>query len=470
MWSSGAQTGMTVTATLSGVNTTVDDIVFKVLLLGNVDWPGLSPDGSFEGSTTDNFAPLTIESETITEGIALWAITDSATQGTPVITEDSWVAISPSTVSKTAVTPIAGQQSLLNTWTSGQQGIRWILAPGSEITGNKGIRLSFKILGSEGLSSTWVDTKTNKARLEVRAYNKLGQLWKTNVLGFPGNVLRSWSTEFFIPKGSDLTKMEIVTYGWDSNAAARFDEITIVETRPWAVRFVRKTDGGYVRGGDPSLCVQGTAYAYDDELTPNQLTEWFAEPIYGGSGGVLGEPTGTIEFTIEDRAVTLPSTMLKSVETPGLIIFLPTDQRDFTRSRSTTFVNKQTTGKPAGGVNSAYSASGDYRLVTKTIPEMNDLMTILDETVLYISPTGRYNRMPFYATVSEYTILDFARMDGQEKIFNIQFQEVERPDTEWQPNYLPLRDYAWLATQYDTYSDPDLTSMTYDDLAFSAVP
>jgi hypothetical protein len=234
------------------------------------------------------------------------------------------------------------------------------------------------------------------------------------------------------------------------------------------VRFVRKTDGGYVRGGDPAQAVLGTAYAFDDELTPNRATEWHAEPIF--SGGNVGSATGTVGFTIEDRSVNLPSTMVKSVETPGLIIFLPTDQRDFTRSRSTTFVNKQSFGKPAGGVNSAFSAAGDYMLITKTIDEMNDFITILDETVLYISPTGRYNRTPFYATVSEYTIVDFARMDSTEKVFNITFQEVERPDTEGQPNYLPLRDYAWLQTQYSTYGDPALTSITYDDLAFSAVP
>jgi hypothetical protein len=463
MWSSGAQTGMTVTATLAGVDLAVDDVVMKVLLINNVDWLNLTPDGNFEGSSQDNSMTVTMQSDLVGQGIALWAVMDGVTKGTPVITEPSWTAISPSTVSKTAVTPITGQQSLLNSWTSGQQGIRWTL-PTSE-KGEKSVRLWFKVLGTEELSSTWPKSQT--ARLEVLAYNTSNRLWKTNVLGFPGNIERYWFTDFFIPKGDDLAKIEIITYGWDSSAAARFDDIKLEEIVPDYVRFARKTDGGYVRGGDPAQAVQGVAYAFDDELVPNQATEWYAEPIF--PNGAVGSVTGEVGFTIEDRSVDLPSTMIKSVETPGLIIFVPTQQNEFTRSRSTTFVNKQTTGKPAGGVNSAFSASGDYQLITKTIVEMNDLITILDETVLYISPTGRYNRKPFYATVSEYTILDFARMDGQEKVFAIQFQEVERPDTEGQGNYLPLRDYGWLATQYDTYNDPDLTSLTYDQLAFSTV-
>ena len=462
MWGASAQTGMTVTATLSGVTASVDDIVLKILLIGNVDWAELSPDGTLEGSSQSNSKTISMQSEAIEEGVALWVIMDGVTKGTPVITEPTWTAISPSTVSKTSSSPINGQQSLLNSWTSGGQGISYTLP--SSVSGEQCVRIWFKIKGSEGLSSAW--TSSVGARLEVKAYNLAGYNWQTNTLGFPGNVERYWYTDFFIPKGNNLKKITITGYGWDSNANARFDDIKIETVPPDYIRFVRKTDGGNVRGGDPAQAVLGTAYAFDDELTPNQDTEWYAEPIYYGQ---VGSPTGTVNFVIEDRSVDLPSTMIKSVETPGLIMFLPVDQKDFTRQRSTTFVNKQSTGKPAGGVNSAYSASGDYMLITSTIAEMNDLLTILDEAVLYLSPTGRYNRKPFYATVSEYTILDFARMDGQEKIFNIQFQEVERPDTEGQPNYLPLRDYAWLQTQYANYAALEATGITYDDLAFSAV-
>jgi hypothetical protein len=404
-----------------------------------------------------------MQSDAIEEGVALWAVMDGVTKGTPVITEPTWTAISPSTVSKTSTSPINGQQSLLNSWTSGGQGISYSIP--SAVSGEQCVRIWFKIKGSEDLSSAW--TSSVGARLEVKAYNTGNYCWQTNTLGFPGSVERYWYTDFFVPKGSDLKKITITGYGWDSNANARFDDIKIETIPPQYVRFVRKTDGGYVRGGDPAQAVLGTAYAFDDELTPNQDTEWYAEPIF--PGGEVGSPTGVVNFVIEDRSASLPSTMIKSVETPGLIIFLPVDQPDITRSRSTTFVNKQSTGKPAGGVNSAYSASGDYMLITQTIDEMSDLITILDEAVLYLSPTGRYNRAPFYATVSEDTILDFARMDGQEKVFNIRFQEVERPDTEGQPNYLPLRDYAWLQTQYASYGALE-TGITYDDLAFSAVP
>ena len=473
MYSSGAQTGMTVTATLTGVDASKDDLVLKVILISNVVVPPDSiPDGSFEGSSTAyGAATMTIESATITKGVSVWAFSDFTNLGAPTIGETTWAAMYSQTVAKTATSPISGLQSLLNTWSSSQQGIRVTLNARSVIKGPKNIRIAFKILGTEAINPAWPKNQT--ARLEVRVIDSNDKVIKTNVIGFPGNVLRSWSTDFFIPEPLTLRKIEITGYGWDASAAARFDEIKIIENVPPYVRFRRVTDGGWVRGGHSATAVQGVAYAFDDELTPGQFTEWACSPGYIVSDPhdtMYGSDSETVGFTIEDRDPNLPSTLVKSVDSSGLRLYLSTDQREFTRSRSTTFVNKQTTGKPAGGVNSAYSASGDYMLITRTIPEMNELIAILDETVLYIAPTGRYNRKPFYATAMEYTIFDFATMDDPHKTFMIKFQEVERPDTQWQASYLPLRDYQWLSEQYATYNDPSLTMLTYDELAFSAVP
>lgn len=474
MYTSGAQTSMTVTATLSGVSAAYDDLALKVYVISNLVAPsGSTPDGNVEGTKVANSKEsFDITSQTITKGVAIWAINDTLNLGAGLITESAWTAAT-GTSAKSATTPLAGLSSVLITWTSTQFGARMTLPDRSVITGPKKIRLSFMIKGTEAINPAWNEKTSGKARLEVRFIDTLGRPIKTNVLGFPGSTTRSWSTDLFVPKGITLKKIEIWGYGWDSSAAARLDDVKITELYPDYVRFLRKTDGGYVRGGHPALCVSGTAYAYDDELTPNQLTEWTADAGYLVSDPydtVYGNTTSSISFTIEDRDPSIPSTLIKSLETPGLLLYLATDQRNFTRSRSTTFVNKQTTGKPAGGVNSAYSASGDYLLITKTVQEMNDLIAILDETILYISPTARYNRLPFFATVSEYVITDFARMDSVEHTFVIRFQEVERPDTQWSGSFLPLRDYTWLTETYDTYDNDELKAMTYDQLAFAAVP
>ena len=479
MYSTGAQTGMTVTATATGVNVNSDDVALKVLLLGNTDTVDPMPDGVFEGTSYGNMHYLTARSELTSQGIALWAMNDWFDLGSPAISELNWGARFGTSLVKTATSPISGQQSLLNTWTIAVSGIQFTMNNEHLIDGPKNLRISFKFLGTETVNPSY-NPKISQSnlppgppRLELEYKDVAGRVFKRTSLGFPSNVLRDWSSDFFIPAGVSFRSMTIWMHGWDTSAAARVDDIKITELMPEYVRFRRVTDGGYVRGGNPAQAVRGVAYAFDDELVPNQPTEWSAEPVYNVSdpqATVYGPETGTVGFTIEDRPVTLPSTLIKSVEDAGLRMYLSTDQRQITKSRSTTFVNKQTTGKPAGGVNSAYSLAGDWHLITRTIQEMRDLMTILDETVLYISPTGRYNKIPFYATVMEYTIHDFATMDDQHKTFAIRFQEVERPDTEGQPNFLPLADYKWLAEQYSTYSDPALTSLTYDQLAFSAVP
>jgi hypothetical protein len=477
MYSTGSQTGMTVTVTLAGINSSDDNVNFKVLLLGNVDSTTPVPAAAQEGFSITN-ATLLSALSTVDQGLAVWAATDNAGLGAPTVTEGAWaVSSGTGTLTLNSSSPLSGTRDLKLAWTTaGTQAVKRTLATAEQITGGRMIRVLFTITTSDP-PSAYSPTGLNYARLRVKAYDKNGKLTDQKTLPHPGlNTTRSnWFVDFWLASSATMGAVEI---GIDSAAASKqfqVDNFRILATAPPKIRFIRKTDGGYVRGGNPAEAVQGTAYAFDDELTPGQLTLWSAQPVFDTEWKYptplyYGPETGTVDFTIDNRDLTLlPSHLIKSVETPGLLLYLTVNQKEIGKSRQATFVNKQTDGKPAGGISSAYSLSGSYQLNTLTVQEKHDLEAILDEAVLYIQPPGQYNRAPFYATVTGYGVKDVGKMSDVEKIFVIDFQEVERPDTFGQPNYVPLRDYAWLAGQYTTYADAGLTSQTYDQLAFSAV-
>lgn len=388
-------------------------------------------------------------------------------------TTESWVAaVGGGTLTRSTTSPLVGIASLNYAWTTGgsTQGISRSYTGSSIIAGGRRIRVAFTLKLNESVAA-------GKRTAYFKAYNSKGKVCDSNTFPWPGETTtRNWFYDFWLASDQNIAKIEIGITGASNNHSFKLDNVKITAPSPQKIRFVRVTDGGYIRGGDPAEAVAGVAYAYDDELTPGQFTEWAAEPIFdtpwrNSVPFFPGPRTSTVGFTITDRNLTLfPSHLVKSLETPGLLMYLMTNQRQVTRSRQASFVNKQNTGKPAGGISSAYSMSGQYQLITTTRDEKRDLELILDDAVLYIQPPGQYNRPPFYATVTSYTVNDFGKMSDPEKIFMIEFQEVERPDTFGQPNYLPLRDYSWLAGQYLTYGDVALTDLTYDQLSFSSVP
>jgi len=477
MYSSGAQTGMTVTVTLTGVNATDDNVNFKVLLLGNVDSTTPVAGAAQEGFSIANTQLLSALS-TASQGLAVWVGTDNAGLGAPTITEGAWtVSQGTGTLTLNTTSPLSGTRDLKLAWTSaGGQAVKRTLAAAEQIPGGRMIRIYFSILTNDPPSPP-SPSNTNYWRLRVLIRDKNGKVTDNRLLPHPGlsTTRTDWFTEFWL--ASDVT-MGSIEFFIDSAAASKqfqLDNVRIIAPPPPKVRFIRVTDGGYVRGANPAEAIQGVAYAFDDELTPGQLTLWTAQPVYDTEWKhptplYFGAETGSVDFTIEDRDLTvLPSHLIKSVETPGLLLYLTVNQKSISKSRQATFVNKQTDGKPAGGISSAYSLSGQYQLNTLTVADMKSLIAILDEAVLYIQPPGQYNRTPFYATVTGYTINNVGKHSDVEKVFIIDFQEVERPDTFGQPNFIPLRDYAWLAGQYTTYADSGLTSQTYDQLTFSAV-
>lgn len=387
-------------------------------------------------------------------------------------TVESWVvAAGGGTVSRTTSFPLAGAASLNLAWTTGgsKQAVSRTYTGGSIIPGGRQMRISFKIQLNEASAS---GTRT----VYFKTYNSFGKLTDEHTFPFPGiSTLRSWYHDFWLASDQNIAKLEIGITGATNNHSFKLDDVKIIEKAPPKVRFVRVTDGGYVRGGDPAETVQGYAYAFDDELTPGKPTKWAAEPVFDTPWVsrvpfYVGTRTGTVGFTIEDRDDTKPSHLVKSLETPGLILYLMTNQRQVVKGRDTVFVNKQNTGKPAGGINSAYSMSGDYLLITQTPEDLDQFELILEEAVMFVQPPGRYNRRPFYATVTQYAINDFGKMSDPEKTVVISFQEVERPDTFGQPNYLPLRDYTWLSEEHATYNVAALIGQTYDQLSFSSVP
>lgn len=480
MQSVGAQTGMTVTVTQTGVNATNDDLTFKVLILGNVSTTTPVPDAVDEGSSVANLSLHSATSSTVTQGLAVWAINDWNGLGAPSITtpETAWtVSSGTGTLSFNTTAPLGGGRDLKLAWTTaGSQAVKRTLSAAEQIPGGKLIKIQFSILTTDPPTAP-NPRNTGYYRLRVLIRDKNGKVTDNRLLPHPGlsTTRTNWFTEFWLNSAYTMGSVEIFIDDAAASKQFQIDNFKIIVPAPPKIRFIRKTDGGYVRGGDPAVAVQGTAYAFDDELTPGQLTFWSAQPVWDTEWKqpiplYFGAETGTVDFTIEDRDPTLPSHLIKSVETPGLLLYLASNQKTISRSRQAVFVNKQTTGKPAGGVTSAYSMSGDYQIITQTIADKNTLETILEDSVLYVSPPGRYNRRPFYATVTGYKTDDFARMDAPEKTFTMSFQEVERPDTFGQPNFLPLHDYDWLSTQYATYGDAGLTALTYDQLAFSAVP
>ena len=479
MYSSGAQTGMTVTVTLTGVNASDDNVNFKVLLLGNVD-----PTTPLGGTAQEGFsianAALMSALSSVSQGLAVWVGTDNQGLGAPTITEGAWtVSSGTGTLTLNTTSPLSGTRDLKLAWTAaGTQAVKRTLSAAEQIPGGRMIRIYFSILTNDPQVVTPAPKgQTDYWSLRVKAYDKTGKYTDQQVLPRPGNgtTRTDWFCQFWLASDKVMGAIEFLLDNTTTSKQVQIDNVRIIAPSPPKVRFIRKTDGGYVRGGNPAEAIQGVAYAFDDELVPGQLTLWTAQPVFDTEWKqpvplYFGAETGSVDFTIENRDLTLlPSHLVKSVETPGLLLYLAVNQKEFGRSRQASFVNKQTDGKPAGGISSAYSASGNYQLITQTIQEKNDLEAILDEAVLYIQPPGQYNRRPFYATVTAYSVKDVGKMSDVEKIFVIDFQEVERPDTFGQPNYIPLRDYAWLSGQYTTYADSGLTSQTYDQLTFSAV-
>jgi hypothetical protein len=376
------------------------------------------------------------------------------------------------TVARSTVSPITGTGSLLLSWTSGTgtRGIQKNYGTDFPVLGPKMLRFEFDILTTD--PQTIIPTPRSQEdywSLRVAIYDQNLKLIKQRILPRPGlNTLRqNWYADFYLDAGKRLARWEVKLDNTIANKQVKFDNMRVIDLSPPKVRFTRKTYGDRVRGGDPASVVNGIAYAYDDELEPGVFTQWYAEPIY--PDGDIGLATNVVGIDVEDRAPSEPSHLVKSVETPGLLMYLMTNQKQVSRSRQATFVNKQTTGKPAGGITSAYSMAGEYKLIITTAQELADLQSILDESVLFVQPSGRYNRKPFYATAVGYSVSDVGRMDDTTKVVEMTFQEVERPDTLGQPNYLPFRDYNWLST-FISYQQLADAGLTYDQLAFSTVP
>jgi len=482
MYSSGAQTGMTVTVTLTGVNASDDNVNFKVLLLGNVDSTTPVPSAASEGFSITNATLLSASSQIVSQGLAVWVGTDNNGLGAPTFTEGAWTVSSGSgTLTLNTTSPISGTRDLKLAWTtpSGTQAVKRTLSASEQIAGGRMVKVMFSILTND----PQVVTPTPKGNtdywsLRVKAYDKNGKYTDQVVMPRPGasTTRTDWFCQFWLASDKVLGAIEILLDNTTTSKQVQIDNVRIIAPPPPKVRFKRKTDGGYVRGANPAEAVQGIAYAFDDELKPGQLTFWSAQPVWDVEWKqpvplYYGPETAAVDFTIDNRDLTLlASHLVKSVETPGLLLYLAANQKQFGKGREAAFVNKQTDGKPAGGITSDYSSSGSYQLITQTAQELIDLKTMLNEVVVYIQPPAQYIGLdPFFAAVTGYTITSVGKMSDLEKIVVIEYQEVERPNTFGQPNYVPLRDYAWLAGQYTTYADAGLTSQTYDQLSFSAV-
>lgn len=234
---------------------------------------------------------------------------------------------------------------------------------------------------------------------------------------------------------------------------------------PQKVRFVRVADGTEVRvrGGDAAWAPGGIAVGYDHEPELGASSSWYAYPI--AADGTVGDRSDGVGMTLPEPDQPR-DVWLKSVSAPGLslrVIVTAWPTLEYTERQQRYDVLGASA--PVLSVDEWALASGQMTLLTETLEERTQLLTLLTSTSVLLAQTRQtYGRPDAYwvpGKISE-EMIGPAGDPGRQWI--VDMTQVDRPPTVDTPLRIPGRSYTDSAGLWPTYADRTATGQTYQDV------
>lgn len=257
-------------------------------------------------------------------------------------------------------------------------------------------------------------------------------------------------------RDKDLTGIRVISALTPSGTPPKIQvaNLTLKYRPPIGVRFWRTANEQreIVRGGDFKKTSSGWARTYDSEAPLGVSSSYAAEPVYSQDGDLVGPLTTSAAMTVPPGN---RSTWIKSLENPAYSVqVMISNWSSFGASSYYSTDRVPGTSLPGGVFDAMGGYSGQASFVTMNDNEAERMLQLMNEGMLLIQTDPKYKRpTTMYIIVDSWSRNDFAKMDSDEKVWEVNYTQMERPDTFGQPTRMPNSSFAKRFSDYPTFAD-----------------